>query len=312
MAKAFVGITDFEWYEQLSAMRDLPEVNFWQPSGRVRFKALSPGELFLFKLHSPNNYIVGGGFFSTSSLLPVSIAWETFGLSNGVRSLETMRERIAKYRRAPARPSDDYTIGNIILEQPFFLHRDSWLPVPEGFPRNVVQGKTYDLQISPGKELWAALQLAVSTQSLASTQRIVADGTVQRMFSEPLLTRRRLGQGGFRVLVTDTYSRRCAVTGEHTLLVLEAAHIKPVALGGQHRVSNGLLLRSDVHTLFDRGYVTITPDFKFQVSRRLEKDWSNGKVYYALAGSPIHVPGDAACRPDSRALEWHADEVFLK
>ena len=106
MAKAFVGITDFEWYEQLGAMHDLPEVNFWQPGGRVRFKALSPGELFLFKLHSPNNYIVGGGFFSTSSLLPVSIAWETFGLSNGVRSLETMRERIAKYRRAPARPSD--------------------------------------------------------------------------------------------------------------------------------------------------------------------------------------------------------------
>jgi putative restriction endonuclease len=132
------------------------------------------------------------------------------------------------------------------------------------------------------------------------------------MFSEPVLTRRRLGQGAFRVLVTDTYARRCAITGEHTLLVLEAAHIKPVMLGGQHEVNNGLLLRSDVHTLFDRGYVTITPDFKFRVSRRLDKDWSNGKVYYALAGNTIHVPNDASSRPDSSVLEWHADEVFLR
>lgn len=245
----------------------------------MRFKALAPGELFLFKLHSPNNYIVGGGFFATSSLLPVSVAWETFGEYNGVRSLEAMRERIAKYRRAPVQLGDDYTIGNIILEQPFFLHRDAWLPIPEGFPRNAVQGKTYDLEKSPGKELWAALQNAVSARLLVSTQRTVSDGTVQRMFSEPVLTRRRLGQGAFRVLVTDTYARRCAITGEHTLLVLEAAHIKPVMLGGQHEITNGLLLRSDVHTLFDRGYVTVTPDFKFRVSRRLDKDWRNGKVY---------------------------------
>jgi hypothetical protein len=55
----------------------LTDVTFWQPGGHVAFKALDPGELFLFKLHSPNKHIVVGGFFATSSLLPVSIAWET-------------------------------------------------------------------------------------------------------------------------------------------------------------------------------------------------------------------------------------------
>ena len=59
----------------------------------------------------------------------------------------------------------------------------------------------------------------------------------------------RLGQGSFRVLVTDAYGRQCAATGERTLPVLQAAHIHPYAVGGPHRVDNGLLLRSDLHTL---------------------------------------------------------------
>ena len=142
--------------------------------------------------------------------------------------------------------------------------------------------------------------------------RNVAEGTVQRMFSDPVLARRRLGQGAFRVLVTDSYERQCAITREHTLPVLQAAHIRPVTQAGEHQVTNGLLLRSDVHTLFDRGYVTITPDFKFRVSSRLNEDWRNGKIYYQLDGQPIHVPRDPSCHPDRTQLEWHADTVFLR
>ena len=100
----------------------------------------------------------------------------------------------------------------------------------------------------------------------------------------------RLGQGSFRVLVTDVYQRRCAVTGEKALPVLEAAHIKPVSSQGEHSIQNGLLLRSDVHTLFDRGYVTVTPDFQFRVSRRLKQDFDNGEHYFKLNGHQIWVP----------------------
>ena len=132
------------------------------------------------------------------------------------------------------------------------------------------------------------------------------------MFSDPVLARRRLGQAGFRISVTDVYERQCAITREHTLPVLEAAHIRPVSEGGEHAISNGLLLRSDVHTLFDRGYVTVTPDLRFRVSSRLNTDWNNGKVYYQLDKREIHTPVDPPCRPDRAALEWHADTVFLK
>lgn len=312
MRKAFVGVTDLEWYEFLSSRLEFGEVNFWQPGGRIRFQALARGDLFLFKLHAPNNYIVGGGFFETSSLLPVSIAWDTFGPMNGVGSLVQMRRRIEQYRRKPAQPAEDYTIGNIALQQTFFLRREAWIPVPTDFSLNIVQGKTYDLDIGTGREMFLALEQRLSSKTTTSTHMAVSEGVAGRMFSDPVLARRRLGQAGFRILVTDTYDRQCAVTREHTLPVLQAAHIRPVSQGGEHLVSNGLLLRSDVHTLFDRGYVTVTPDLKFRVSRRLDEDWSNGKIYYALNNQPINLPKDSSCHPDAETLEWHADTVFLK
>jgi putative restriction endonuclease len=80
----FVAVTDGAWFTQLSASSRIDEVNFWQPSGQTQFQALQPGELFLFKLHAPDNYIAGGGIFSHASIVPLSIAWEAFGAKNGV------------------------------------------------------------------------------------------------------------------------------------------------------------------------------------------------------------------------------------
>ena len=312
MRKAYIGITDKDWYEFLSNRPELTEVNFWQPGGSVLFKALGQGDLFLFKLHSPNNYIVGGGFFAVSSLLPVSLAWDTFGAMNGVPSLPEMRRRIERYRRTQPKPHEDYTIGNIVLEQTFFFRREAWIPVPADFSLNIVQGKTYDLDTGTGRELALALEERLQRNASLALQTNVAEGVVGRMFSDPVLIKRRLGQGAFRILVTDNYERQCAVTREHTLPVLQAAHIRPVTAGGEHRVGNGVLLRSDVHTLFDRGYVTVTPDYKFRVSSRLNDDWRNGKIYYKADNEKIVLPKNESCWPDKELLEWHADTVFLK
>ncbi len=108
---SYVAVTDRDWFDLLSHLTGPDEVNFWQPGGNRFFKALNPGELFLFKLHSPENYIVGGGFFAHASLLPISLAWETFGIFNGANSLQEMRNRVEKYRRQMENRFDDYTIG---------------------------------------------------------------------------------------------------------------------------------------------------------------------------------------------------------
>lgn len=84
--RIYVGITDFNWFQFLKE-RKSEEVNFWKP-GSQHFKALKENDLFLFKLHAPQNYIVGGGYFVKYSLLPTYLAWEAFREKNGRRQMK--------------------------------------------------------------------------------------------------------------------------------------------------------------------------------------------------------------------------------
>jgi putative restriction endonuclease len=310
---AFVGVTDGDWFDLLASEEHLDEVNFWQPSGNTQFRALIPGELFLFKLHSPNDFIVGGGLFAHSSLLPVSLAWDAFGVSNGAVSLSQMRSRIEHYRRRSSDALEDYTIGCVILAQPFFLPRESWIPIPGDWKPNIVRGRTYDLEEEPGRSLFHAVEVALSSTGSASMKpEHVRDGRPlpENRYGKPVLITPRVGQGGFKILVTDAYARRCTVTGERVLPVLEAAHIHPYSQGGQHNIDNGLLMRRDLHTLFDRGYVTITQDLQIEVSRRIREEFENGRDYYAFHGHRITTPRFSEHQPAGANLLWHNEHVF--
>jgi putative restriction endonuclease len=305
--KIWAGVTDKNWFRSLREAK-ADEVNFWQPSGSREFRAIQPGEPFLFKLHSPDNFIVGGGFFVRYSALPSSLAWDAFGSKNGVTSLDELIARVRRYRKAD--DSLDPVIGCNVLAEPFFLPDSAWIPAPTDWAPNIVQGKTYDTAAANGQALWGAVQAALRRESVADLAATNDVGTDARYGSE-YLTRGRLGQGAFRVLVTDAYQRRCAVTGEKTLPVLEAAHIKPYALQGPHRVSNGLLLRSDLHKLFDLGYVTVTPDLRLEVSQKLRTEWQNGREYYAYHGQALRMqPVDAINRPSADFLIWHNENRF--
>lgn len=299
-----VAVTDRDWFEHLRRRPDLFEVNFWAPSDRS-FRALQPGELFLFKLHAPANYIVGGGVFAYANALPCSLAWEAFGEANGARSLTEMRARIARYRRADPTDRSDFPIGCRILTQPFFLDEEAWIPVPANWSANIVSFKTYSTDDPDGRRLWNLVQDSASLSTRA------LEGVPGSRFGEPQLIQPRLGQGAFRVLVTDSYRRRCAVTQERTLPALEAAHIRPYGEGGEHAISNGLLLRRDLHSLFDTGYVTVTPDLHFEVSRRIREEFENGQDYYALHGVAVHAPERRDRRPDPSLLAWHNEHRFL-
>jgi putative restriction endonuclease len=307
--KIWVGITDKDWYQFLLHRRP-DEVNFWQPSASRQFRVLQPGEPFLFKLHHPDNYIVGGGYFVRHSPLPASLAWDAFGLNNGTSSIDDLRARIRRYNRNDS--SVDPMIGCNVLAEPFFLQRDRWVQVPANWSANIVQGKTYASETPEGLALWNAMRAAAaSTSRVGEPPDLFASDAERPRFGTEYLSRGRLGQGAFRVLVTDAYARRCAVTGEKTLPVLEAAHIKPYSLDGEHRASNGILLRSDLHKLFDLGYVTITPQLRFEVSGKLKTEWENGREYYAHHGHALRFsPSDEWSRPDPRWLAWHNENRF--
>ncbi len=145
--RGYVAITDSEWYRFLAARPEIAEaeVNFWRPGGGREFHALTVGEPFFFKTHSPHNRVVGGGFYSGFAALRVSEAWQFFGLANGADSLERMRARIAYYRRFPIAPGDDPEIGCVFVRNVTFFPENATCQPPPGFAANIVQGKSYDM-----------------------------------------------------------------------------------------------------------------------------------------------------------------------
>ena len=301
--KLYVGITDGDWFRFLRA-RNADEMNFWRPHGGNNFGAINPGELFLFKSRYPENRIVGGAYFVRHTTLPLDLAWEVFKEANGVESLDAFRRKISSIRGDNER---NPIIGCTVLTQPFYLRDGEYLPAPTDWGRSIVTGKSYDASHGEGAKLWENARMAMAGDSL----RDQPIPNQSNRYGNPLMVAPRLGQGGFRVVVMEGYHRRCAVTGEKTLPVLEAAHIRPYADEGPHTISNGIFLRSDLHTLFDRGYITITNDYHVSVSRRIRDEFSNGREYYALEGKALQItPQSAADRPSKEFLEWHQNNCF--
>jgi len=317
--RIYAGVTDQDWFDSLRAQPQIDEVNFWQPSPSVEFRILRKGDLFLFKLHRSErtrnrDLIAGGGVFVSYSVLPISLAWEAFENRNGAHTYSEMRQRLLRYRKIAESPHEDFQVGCIILTQPFFFDESQWFPAPE-WRAPIVRGKAtgYELDKEAGQFIWKNLQRGWQHQRIHDL-----DGEAQRIeeerarYGKETTIRPRLGQGAFRVLVTDAYQRACAITGEHSLPALEAAHIKPYNESGPHAVNNGLLLRSDLHRLFDRGYITITPGYCVEVSRRLKDDFKNGRSYYPYDRQLLlNIPASAIDRPLKEMLTWHNESVFL-
>lgn len=304
--KFWVGVTDNRWFSFLSR-RDSDEVNFWQPSARAPFSGLERNAPFLFKLKSPHNHIAGGGTFVSFSTLPLSLAWEAFEQKNGAATRLEFEQLIRPLMTDP--DAHDPEIGCTILSAPYFWPKERWIPNTFNWAGNIVRGRYYETAQPDGERLWQAVQA-----TLRLTTGSVADRRIEEpppRYGTPTLVAPRLGQGGFRVLVTDAYRRHCAITGESTLPVLEAAHIRPYTDDGPHAVANGLLLRSDFHRLFDAGLITVTPELHVEVSPRIREEWFNGKNYYRLHGKRLEtIPDDSRLRPSVEYLRWHNEQRY--
>jgi len=305
--RGFVAVTDPGWYERLAALgqdRGPMDANFWRPSARR--VALPTGTPFLFKLRAPANAIAGFGYFASFSVLPDWLAWDTFGEANGVASLAELRTRLHKIREGASIDADPQgRIGCSLIAEARFFPRNQWVTAPSDWKPRTQTGASIDLTVGEGLRVWSdcLTRFPQAAASVMAPQR--------PRYGAPAMYRPRLGQGIFRVQVLDAYQRACAVTREHSLVVLEAAHVRAYADGGEHEVRNGLALRTDLHKLFDRGYVTIDDQMRLLVGRRLKADFDNGKSYYQLTGTPLALPSDAKQRPMAAALAWHREHRFL-
>lgn len=306
-----IAITDYGWYTFLSARTHITEVNFWTPSARTGFRT-DPFSPFLFKLKSPHNAICGFAYFAQYTRLPDWLAWESFETGNGCESFEEMRERIREIRSRIR--YDDVTgsdhIGCIQLVQPIFFSPAAWVPQPADWHVRTQRYAKYDLSAGEGLRVWTACMETAMALGMLRQEPVPAHDETSR-YGAPQLVLPRLGQGTFRVAVLEAYSRACCVTGEHSLPALEASHIQPYASAGPHEVSNGLLFRADLHRLFDKGYITVTPELQLEVGTRLRQEWHNGHTYYPLHGTRLKTPKAASLKPSSEYLRWHNEHTFL-
>lgn len=289
----YVGLTDTKWF---GFLRQEPreDVNFWKPLGGANFGAVPSGAPFLLKLRKLEHKIVGVGFFTVQTKASVSFAWDTFGPRNGYADRADFAAAINKYRVAHHKPAElNPEINCLVLTAPIFFRKPDWLPAPADWGNPIVTGKVYSTQSAIGARLWADVS--------ATLLRYCADAFTQKLATDSLalespaiyreaLTKVRIGQGAFKALVTQAYEKKCAISGEKTLPVLEAAHIQPYSQAGPNSLGNGLLLRSDLHKLFDRHYLTIDADDQVvRVSSRIKEEFQNGKEYYRFDGQPLRV-----------------------
>lgn len=169
-----------------------------------------------------------------------------------------------------------------------------------------LSGSALDLDQVEGRELWTqCLERAAS-----SAVEWTTEAPDRERAGQPQIVIPRLGQDSFRLAVMDAYGGGCAITSEHSMPALEAAHIRPWSIGGQHEVSNGLPLRRDIHRLFDLGYMSARADGRVLVSPRLKSEFANGHTYYALENQQLVRPTDATAAPSNELLAWHSETVF--
>ena len=188
-------------------------MDFWSPSSKP-LRALQPGEMLLFKLHAPDNFIVGGGFFTRFLRLPIQLERDPIRLTMGCRFFEALPWSAARNPRLRFAPP-----GATVCRRFATPNKHAW--------SRTVRGKTYD-------------------------------------------------------------------TGK-----------------GEHDLRNGLLLRSDLHRLFDQGYLSVDPaDRRILVSRRIREEFENGKDYYRLNGRLLRPPVMNEAVPGGEYLAYHAENVF--
>jgi hypothetical protein len=166
-----------------------------------------------------------------------------------------------------------------------------------------VLGQTAQSQVRANATARGVLDGWLATHTITS---LTTDPIIDAVSDEDARTKvlasiyRRRGQQAFRLALLDAYSRRCAITGCTAVDVLEAAHIKPYRGDHTNVLTNGLLLRADVHTLFDLNLIALEDSGKVVVSSKLDTT-----EYSKLAGTTAHLPMAARVRPLPSLLKSH-------
>jgi hypothetical protein len=202
------------------------------------------------------------------------------------------RVPVGVFRPAPQSKSHAYEVLGLAFVEEYLAETDTFVlrgPLRQGQPH----------------ELWETLD------PVAEGSLVLPRSTVQEAFRPYETTDerkrvtaevvRRERQDQFRDVLLNVYGHRCVISGYDATAALEAAHIVPYRGRGSHAPENGLLLRSDLHRLFDRHLVTVETDsLKVRLAPQLD-----GTRYRKLAGKTIESPRIEGAGPNREAVQLH-------
>lgn len=286
-----ISPTDIEWFKFLRTEGLNSEINFWTPTP-WNVSRLASGDKLYFMLKSPIRKIGGYGQFVEYKNMSVNDAWNKYGFKNGCTSKQELIERLDKYKASNSsdeRSVTDSEIGCIVLTNAVYYDDDKFLDLDNyeiDFSRFIVKIKYYN-ENDP---------LEIATQSTLKEFELLPT-SIEKLKKSRLVTERK-GQGNFRAIITTAYSNKCCITSETTPELLEAAHIQPYFDENSNHVKNGLLLRVDLHKLYDNGLLYIDESFKIHISPEVKSEF-----YRKLNGTTIRLPENNNLYPSKEALK---------
>ncbi len=284
--------TALEWFETVHQL-GAPVAAFWQPTpaqpGRV-----SLGDRWYFKQHQAP-VILGYGHYLGWERISVASMFQRYGLATGYPSAEKLVTSLRRHNPAFTLQSE---VGNVLLS--------SVVGFPEPKPLADLVPPIRDLD-GPFRYVAEGIQHE-KLRELGDIQSqgnfVLRDNAAAEV--QAVARKRRNGQNAFRLALLRRYGAVCAFTGETLPEALEAAHIQPYVDALSNHIGNGLLLRSDMHSLFDAGILSLTDNFRILVSKRVlgKHGWldeMDGKAARLQSGNAF---------PSLEALSFHRRVVF--
>lgn len=277
-----LALTDVEWFKYLREWQP-PLINFWTPTAWAVNK-INPGDLFYFFLKSPFRRVGGYATYVYSVRFTVADAWRKFFIGNGAASLDSLLERLRSINKGI---DPDSLIGCIILKDAVYFSDRGFLKAEE-------LGTTFANGIQKFKYLTGIAHEADIGASLA---------VKEYLWPNLISHRRKIASGAFRDSLLEIYGR-CVITGTDYPLVLKAAHINPDFQEAENP-QNGLLLRSDINTLYEANLLTVDQDYRVKLSRILENT-----SYENLEGKEVYLPSDPNLYPSREALKKREEKLI--
>lgn len=286
-----ISPTDKSWFDLLKKQQFNSYVNFWTPTPwnirKPRFE-----DRWYFLLKSPIRKIGGFGELIEYKNMTIADAWKHYGLRNGCESFENMSAKVQSYVNKHSKRNgkkdvsiEDYKIGCLILKNCQFWDEGDYLDPLEynaSVKDQVVTRKIFD-RYDPFLH-----------DSNNNSFQILSE---PREDYKAQINQRR-GQGKFQGLILKAYNNACCISGETCPELLDAAHIQNYLTESSNHVQNGLLLRVDIHRLYDNGLLYIDDQFNILVSPLLK-----GTMYWQYNRKSIKLPGDINDYPSKNALK---------